>query len=271
VVVGNFLRAGHTLAPDVATRDGQRWPPLGRLGAQTNTLTVCASPTGELICGGWQGFVPGSCVARWNGSAWEAIPATGSGVYDSRFTPDGDLLIAGGFSSVAETTAANIAIRRGGAWSPLGPDLGPGVQAMTTTASGDIIAGGDFTTAGGSPATAVADGPVEYTWVVGNSPESVSRTVGTGPTITVAAPDTPGSSLFYWCTASAGRCGSTQSPAARVVSIRLDQRRDGVVDARDIAAYLDRFESGSNADFNGDEVVDFFDLMDFLDALDRGC
>ena len=91
VVVGNFSRAGDVTTPDVATWDGQRWQALGRLGSNSNPVTVATGPNGELIAGGFSGMIANSGLARWNGSAWEAIPTTGN-VYDARFTASGDLV-----------------------------------------------------------------------------------------------------------------------------------------------------------------------------------
>ncbi len=68
--------------------------------------------------------------------------------------PNGDLIAGGTFSSVAGTAANNIARWDGTSWHPLGSGISGSagvyaIGALTALPNGDVIAGGDFSTAGG--------------------------------------------------------------------------------------------------------------------------
>ena len=90
--------------------------------------------------------------------------------------PNGDLVAGGTFTTAGSAAANRIARWNGSTWSPLGsgmtggPLAAPKVSALTVRPNGELVAGGDFTTAGGSdspclaryispcPATAVTTG-----------------------------------------------------------------------------------------------------------------
>jgi hypothetical protein len=72
--------------------------------------------------------------------------------------PDGDVIVAGRFTSAGGVPANNIARYSPGtgAWSPLGAGTDSTVFALGRLSNGDIIVGGAFTTAGGSSAPRIA-------------------------------------------------------------------------------------------------------------------
>jgi hypothetical protein len=70
--------------------------------------------------------------------------------------PNGDLVVAGSFSSAGGIYAANIARWNGTAWTPVGSGMNSGVSALAVLPNGDLVAGGDFTLAGGVIASRVA-------------------------------------------------------------------------------------------------------------------
>jgi hypothetical protein len=75
--------------------------------------------------------------------------------------PGGDLVAAGRFDGAGGVPANNIARWNGSAWSNLGPGLlgGSGTYpalALAVSPSGDLLAGGEFTSAGGAPAPSIA-------------------------------------------------------------------------------------------------------------------
>ncbi len=113
-----------------ASYDSIEWVPLRSLNLQPEGATINAVVTnGAYIYVGGNftniGGVNASCVARWNGTAWEAL---GSGL-EGRYYQD--------MNNTWETTAAN-------------------VKSMVRDASGNIYVGGSFGRAGGIEAWGVA-------------------------------------------------------------------------------------------------------------------
>jgi hypothetical protein len=123
---------------------------------------------GEVDClQGWNGVLvasgrfthadgnPANGIAYWNGSSWLAFPSNPgtSGTTVAALTVYGGLLVAGGGFT------GEIAQWTGSAWQTLGSGTG-GVSTFVRTlfpyASGELIAGGDFTSASGVPANYIA-------------------------------------------------------------------------------------------------------------------
>ena len=69
---------------------------------------------------------------------------------------NGDILVAGTFSTLFNVPASNIARWNGTTVFPLGAGVGGPVRDVIELPNGDIVAGGAFTTAGGSPASNLA-------------------------------------------------------------------------------------------------------------------
>lgn len=113
IVAGQFSNLGGATPQWIARRVGSTWQPLG-LGVDGPAKALLELPNGELIVGGSflaAGGIAANNIARWNGSSWSAL---GTGM-----------------------TAVP------GSVPPLG------VQALVRTQNGDVIAGGEFATAGG--------------------------------------------------------------------------------------------------------------------------
>lgn len=171
VVGGIFALAGRTPVNSLAFLD----PVTGQteaFPAQINDggwiRALAAMPNGELVAAGrfnFAGGTPAANIARWNGVAWEPL---GQGVGPVGFTiaalavmPNGDLIAGGEFSTAGGAPASAIARWDGTAWSPLGSGLannsgGPRVNALSVRPNGDLIVGGEFTSAGGVSARNVA-------------------------------------------------------------------------------------------------------------------
>ena len=108
-------------------------------------------------------------IAQWNGSSWSPLGSGISGVGSDGYGPyvyalavSGGTLYAGGDFTTAGGSAANdIAQWNGSIWSPLGSGISGGggyaspVSALAVS-GGTLYAGGNFTTAGGSAATNIA-------------------------------------------------------------------------------------------------------------------
>ena len=93
------------------------------------------------------------CVPTWAPVAPTTTPPT---VWALATMPNGDVIAAGVFSSVAGVAATNIARWDGRTWAPLGAGVNGWVNALAVAPNGDLIVGGAFTTAGGAPAAGVA-------------------------------------------------------------------------------------------------------------------
>ncbi len=136
--------------------------------------TAAADSDGNLDVGGQfsvAGSVIANNVAKWNGSAWSAL---GSGVSGSEdwianhvnvsafaFATNGNLYAAGYFSTAGGVPATNIAQWDGRIRLALGSGIGDSnawvnVDALACDDSGNLYAGGRFTTAGGVSATNIA-------------------------------------------------------------------------------------------------------------------
>ncbi len=167
IAVGNFNTAGGVTTNRIARWNGSSWSALGTgLGGFSRfVLTLTVLPSGDLFAGGsftTAGGVGANGIARWNGSAWSALsPGINNTVNALTKLPNGDLIAAGNFTTIAGGVPANgIARWDGVAWSALGSGIGansdPVVFALTTLPNGDLIAGGNFTTAGGVAANRIA-------------------------------------------------------------------------------------------------------------------
>jgi uncharacterized delta-60 repeat protein len=128
-------------------------------------------PDGNIITCGYfntAGGLSANGIARYNpgDGSWSAL---GGGVGVSNFNSvvtslmvlqGGDVIVGGSFSVAGGNSANRIVRLNGSAHSPLGTGIGDNfttVRALTTLLpNGDIIAGGDFTTAGGLPARYIA-------------------------------------------------------------------------------------------------------------------
>jgi hypothetical protein len=119
-------------------------------------------PSGDLVAGG-RFATPALNIARWDGAAWWPLGSGVSGgenasVLALHVLPNGDLVACGTFEFAGGHPADRIARWDGARWSTLDTGLGgtppnafypPSVLAVTALRSGEIVAGGSFTAAGG--------------------------------------------------------------------------------------------------------------------------
>lgn len=170
---GWFTVAGGVSANGVARWNGTSWSALGAgmssgyVGwrAQVEALTVM--PNGDLIAGGWfdvAGGVSVKNIARWDGANWSDLGSSAwahNDIVRSLLTLSNGDLVAGGFFWNAQ--GANCVARWDGAsWVGLGSGLGgmggfyPGAWSLMELANGDLIVGGSFDIAGGTPVNNIA-------------------------------------------------------------------------------------------------------------------
>ena len=145
---------------------GSSWAPLGG-GTDGPVDKVLVLPDGSRIACGWFRWIGGVAadrIARWDGATWSPLglgfPAANANLYLAVAMPNGDLVVGGHFTSAGGVAARQIARWDGTAWSALGtPGLeGPSVYVgeLLALPNGDLIVGGRFTHAGGSPAANIA-------------------------------------------------------------------------------------------------------------------
>jgi hypothetical protein len=169
VLGGTFQVAGGEPATAVARwhGGGGGWlaveTGLGSIEAPVSALTMRAN--GQIVAAMDPGpaGVLGARLTAWTGRAW-SDPHTGSdgAILDLLELPGGDLVAGGGFTSIGVTSALGIARWDGQTWHPLGTGLRGffGVRGfchcLAVLPNGDLIAGGNFTSAGGLSSSNVA-------------------------------------------------------------------------------------------------------------------
>ncbi len=88
--------------------------------------------------------------------AWSSIGDANDRVYAIQQMPNGDLVVAGAFTSIGGVAADRIARWDGSTWSGLGSGADQDVEALALLPNGDLIAGGRFVVVGGVVANRVA-------------------------------------------------------------------------------------------------------------------
>ena len=142
-----------------------QWVSLGAVPGTDGTVEATVDDAqGDLYIGGTfgtAGNVVANFVAKWDGSSWSALGSGMNDVVDSlAVSEDGDLYAGGSFTTAGGVPAVSVAKWNGTEWSALGSGISGGypftfVHALV--ASGKIVyAGGNFTTAGGAPASNIA-------------------------------------------------------------------------------------------------------------------
>jgi hypothetical protein len=152
---GMFEIAGEAAARKIAVWDGAAWRALG--AGRANTVLTTATYAGALVAGSQMWSSHDYSISLWDpvNESWLAL-GMGLGPHPRilALTEHEGELIAGGFFNVeAEATAAGIARWDTAAqgWRRVGSGLGPANDSLVDALivyNGDLIAAGDFTTAG---------------------------------------------------------------------------------------------------------------------------
>ncbi|MFT3685244.1 MAG: GC-type dockerin domain-anchored protein [Phycisphaerales bacterium] len=152
--------------------DGSTWDSMnGGMSSLVGAMAVLAN--GDLVAGGsfvTAGGVDARSIARWDGSAWHPL-AEGMGLAGPSTLvrcmlalPNGDLIVGGSFTVAgpADNVVNYIARWDGTSWHSMGGGMSngtatnPGVYGLALLPNGDIVAGGNFGTAGTATAHNVA-------------------------------------------------------------------------------------------------------------------
>jgi hypothetical protein len=159
VAAGGFSTAGGAATNRIARWNGSTWSALGS-GMNGGVISLAVLPNGDLVAGGnftIAGGVAASAIARWDGSVWSALDSGVSGaqgvlVNAMAVLPNGDLVVGGTFTQAGGAPANHIARWDGKTWSPLGSGIGGAqtniVHCLAVMPSGELLAGGQFGTAG---------------------------------------------------------------------------------------------------------------------------
>jgi hypothetical protein len=209
---GRFEIAGDIAVGHIARWDGSTWSALANgMGGLVRALTVFDDGSGIALYAGGSfqsaGGLPVNRIAKWDGKSWSAVGTGVSGfqpfvsaltVFDDGTGPA--LYAGGGFTGAGGVSARQVARWDGTSWSALGSGLSSGlydgdpfVYALAAFDDGSgpaLFAGGNFTTAGGSPASRIAKWDGEHWSPLG---AGMSNTVsgltvyddGTGPALYV--------------------------------------------------------------------------------------
>ncbi len=129
--------------------NGVSWSPLGSLG---NVGSLVQMPNGDVVAAGTLVLPGGQHLARWDGTSWSSFGTSpDGGLSRLKVAQNGDLLVVGGFVSVAGQPIAGIARYDGVTWQGLGGGMFNPVDCVEELPNGDLVAGGRFVAAGGAP------------------------------------------------------------------------------------------------------------------------
>jgi len=173
-VGGAFATASGVTVNNVTRWNGSSW---SALGGGTNGFVGAMAFFDDgggaklYIAGGFTmaGGAPAKRLARWDGTTWTEVGGGSNGtLYAMTVAKPGMggspmLFVAGAFSTVGTTPAANIAAWNGATWQKLGTGVASNVYSMTEWDSDgagplppSLYASGFFNSAGGSPASKIA-------------------------------------------------------------------------------------------------------------------
>ncbi|MFQ5599276.1 MAG: FlgD immunoglobulin-like domain containing protein [Candidatus Krumholzibacteriia bacterium] len=161
IVGGDFNVAGGDTARKIARWNGSSWSPMGEGfsgGPQNFGVRALAVHDGTVVAGGW--FTsPVGYLAQWDGSAWVPLGSFPADrvVYTLFSSFQGDLYA--GAATLSGANWGDLALRWNGlAWIPLGSAAVQPIQGIRsmTTYGGELVVGGAFPAADGTPASNIA-------------------------------------------------------------------------------------------------------------------
>src|SRR6476661_40525 len=149
---GGFYLAGSTSTSRVAKWNGTAWAAVstGTFGAAPNTTTTSVvqaiTPDGSgglYAAGAFTRSIGCANVARLSGTTWSSL---GSGlnnqVYATAVAANGDVYVAGSFTSAGGVAANHVAKWNGTSWSSVGGGLNGTITSLAVAPNGTLYAGG---------------------------------------------------------------------------------------------------------------------------------
>jgi trimeric autotransporter adhesin len=155
---GRFISAGSINARYIArwSASSGGWSAVSG-GTDASVFTLVVLPDGNVVAGGAfsaAGSIMASCIARWTGSTWAAFkPGMNRSVSAILTLANGEVVAGGSFGSAGSVNARRVARWTGTTWAPLGAGITSDgvtfVSALAVLGNGNLVAGGNFMTAGG--------------------------------------------------------------------------------------------------------------------------
>ncbi len=240
LLVSTYPALGTPSPTELLRWNGSNWT-IAAPALPQPASTIAELPSGEWwVCGSFTDItgVPVSHLARWNGQTY--LPLRSG--FDNEVSaiaelPNGDLVVGGRFTRAPGIFANGIARWNGTAWQALGTGFTfnggvAEVHALLALPSGDVIAGGFFTTAGGTPTQAIAR------WD-GNAWSPMGSLVGTVYDLALApggdviaaglilsADGQPAGGIARWNGTTWSTLGAGLGPSAIVFSVLVRQNGD---------------------------------------------
>ena len=240
------------------------------------------------------GSVEAKNIASWDNSAWSALGSGSENGFVFSLTVYNTKLIAGGFFSIVGVdTSYNIASWDGTSWSNLGMGMSGGgivtVVYALVTYDNNLVAGGDFDSAGGIPANNIAswDGSSWSELGTGMSHNigdtfifdlSIYNNELIAGGIFDSAGGIPANNIASWDGLSWSTLGSGTN--GTVISLTVFENKLIVAGSftsagNKLSAYLARWTKsccvGDRGDFNGDgDDANILDLTYIVDFIFRG-
>jgi hypothetical protein len=224
------------------------------------------------------GSVAADSIARWNGTAWEALAGGGigpngeeppRGQINAMTVFNGSLIAGGEFTLAGTTTVSHIARWDGTQWRAMGTGLNAQVRTMAVWDDGfgpALYVGGDFTEAGDAPANHLAR------WT-GTRWESVLDGLD-GSVYSMAVFQ---NELYIGGYFDGNTSGRVHSPyfvkLAPPQCCIADFNDDATVSVQDIFEFLAAYFGGEDrrADINRDGAISVQDIFDYLARYFAGC
>jgi len=155
---GNFTAVGGVVASKIAKWNGANWSALGS-GVNGDIRALAMDAAGNLYAGGGfmtAGGIAASKIAKWDGANWSAL-GSGMNVSVEALAMDSAGNLYAGGSGMPFSGVRYIAKWDGSGWSTLDVGTNRNVSAMVIDAvTGNLYAGGYFSTAGGVAANYIA-------------------------------------------------------------------------------------------------------------------
>lgn len=247
IVGGYFTTAGGVAASNIARYNPTTgvWSTLGRgTGITVDALAVL--PGGDVIVGGsfvTAGAVMVNRIARYTPSTgvWSAMGSGVGGASPSvralAVLPGGDVIVGGQFSTAGGVGGRNNIARytpSTGLWSAMGTGTSAGdsmVNALAVLPGGDVIAGGDFFTAGGVTASRIARYSLGSA-ALRTTAQPTSQTTCAGTTVTFSTSAAGASPITYQWLKGGVPLDAAANPTAATPTLTLTN-----VQAADAASY----------------------------------
>jgi len=154
-VGGDFTTMNGVAHQFFAVWDGAAWSDLGSSTAFNGPVyAIAVGPDGAVYAAGnftdAGGVVNADYIAKWNGSAWEALgTSTNAIVYAVAVGPDGTVYAGGAFTTAGGGSIPYLAQWNGVQWTAVGGSFNNVVSSLYATPIGQLYAAGQFTTVGG--------------------------------------------------------------------------------------------------------------------------